>query len=105
MVQENLRLISGQPDYNTSYVAYRQAAKDCLFSYRGNRYSVPHPYAGKTVVVKEPAGGGGIRICSQQATIAEQRLASGKGAMVNQDEHYRDLVRRPRGRPPCAPLS
>jgi len=100
LARENLRPISSQPDYDTSYVAYRQVAKDCLFSYRGNRYSVPHRYAGKTVVVKEPVGGEWIRICSQLTTIAEHRLALGQGALVIQDEHYRGLVRRPRGRPP-----
>jgi len=103
LARENLRPINGQPDYDTSYVSYRQVAKDCLLSYRGNRYSVPHRYAGKTVGVKEPVGGGLIRICSQQTTIAEHRLALGKGAMVIQDEHYRGLVRRPRGRPPTGP--
>lgn len=35
--------------------------------------------------------------------IAEHRLAPGKGAMVIQKEHYRGLVRRPRGRPVSEP--
>jgi len=42
-------------------------------------------------------------LCSQQTTIGEHRLASGKGAMVIRDEHYRGLLRRLRGRPPSAP--
>ena len=105
LARENLRALSGQPDYDTSYVAYRQVAKDCLVSYRGNRYSVPHRYAGKTVVVKEPVGGGLIRLCYQQQTIAEHQLASGQGGMVIQEEHYGGLVRRPRGRSPSAPPS
>jgi transposase len=103
LARENLRPLHGQPDYDTSYVAYRQVGKDCLLSYRGNRYSVPHPYAGKTVVVKEPAGGGMIRICHQEGTLAQHPLAMGKGAMVIQPEHYQGLMRRPRGRPPSAP--
>jgi hypothetical protein len=83
--------------------AHLQGAKDCLFSYRGNRYSVPHRYASKTVVVREPVGGGWLRICSQQETIAEHRLATGKGAMVVQQEHYQGLARRPHGRPSTTP--
>lgn len=103
--RENLRSITAQPDYDTSYVAYREVAKDCLLSYRGNRYSVPHAYAGKRVVVKEAVDGGRIVICHQQERIAEHPLAAGKGAMVIEPEHYRGLLRRPRGRPPkAAPL-
>jgi transposase len=97
--RENLRSIAAQPDYDTSYVSYRQVQKDCLFSYRGNRYSVPHRYAGKTVVVKEPVGGGVIRVCHQQERVAEHQLAPGKGALVIAPEHYHGLLRRPRGRP------
>ena len=41
--REGLTPLNGQPDYDTSYESRRQAAKDCLVSYRGNRYSVPTP--------------------------------------------------------------
>lgn len=102
LARENLRSIAGQPDYDTSYVAYREVAKDCLLSYRGNRYSVPHRYAGKRVVVKEPAGESRIRLCYQEQTIAEHRLCSGKGTLVIEPEHYRGLPRSPRQRAPVA---
>jgi transposase len=98
LAKENLRSVAHQPDYDTSYVSYRQVAKDCLFSYHGNRYSVPHAYAGKTVVVKEPVKGGQIRICHQQDQIAKHLLAVGKGEMVIDAEHYRGLPRRDRMR-------
>lgn len=105
LARESLRSIAHQPDYDTSYVSYRQVAKDCLISYRGNRYSVPHRYAGKTVVVKEPVEGGRIVICHQQERIAEHRLAAGQGAMVIDQEHYRGLRRSERGRDGFAPLT
>jgi hypothetical protein len=38
---ERLLLLEEQPDYDTSYMEDRRVAKDCMFSYRGNRYSVP----------------------------------------------------------------
>ena len=53
-VHEGLTPLNGQPDYDTSYMSHRQVAKDCLLSYRGSRYSVPHAYAGKSVIVREP---------------------------------------------------
>ena len=62
LARENLTPLDGQPDYDTGYVGHRQVAKDCLVSYRGNRYSVPHSYAGKSVLVREPLDAGTVRI-------------------------------------------
>ena len=92
--EEKLRLLDGQPNYDTSYVSFREVAKDCLLSYKGNRYSVPHAYAGKRVVVKEPVAGEHITICYQHETIAEHQLSSGRGEMVIQAAHYAGLPRR-----------
>jgi transposase len=94
--REVLTPLDGQPDYDTSYYSPRQVAKDCLLSYHGNRYSVPYAYAGKSVVVREGLDSGAIRIFHQQDLIAEHRLASGKGDMVIQPEHYGSLPRRPK---------
>lgn len=41
--QERLLLLDEQPDYDTSYMEDRRVAKDCMLSYRGNRYSVTIP--------------------------------------------------------------
>ena len=76
-------------------------AKDCLVSYRGNRYSVPHEYAGRSVLVREPLDSGTIRVFDRQQLIAEHRLATGKGAMVVQPSHYGNPPRR--ARLPIAP--
>jgi len=74
-----------------------------LFSYRGNRYSVPHPYAGKSVLVREPLDSGTIRIFDQKDQIAEHPMAAGKGRMVIEPSHYGNLPRR--SRIPVAPAS
>jgi len=80
--QERLLLLDEFPDYDTSYMEDRRVAKDCMLSYRGNRYSVPFRFAGKTVLVREPVAGGRIEIYSEIKVIAEHRLAEGRGAMV-----------------------
>ena len=36
---EGLTPLNDQPAYDTSYVSHRQVARNCLVSYRGNRYS------------------------------------------------------------------
>jgi transposase len=106
--KERLILLDEQPDYDTSYMEDRRVAKDCLLSYRGNRYSVPCRYAGKTVLVREPVRGDSIQIYSDVKIIAEHRLAEGRGAMVMVPEHYqgladRRLTRRPAPAPEGAP--
>jgi len=106
--KERLLLLDDQPDYDTSYMEDRRVAKDCLLSYRGNRYSVPFRYAGKTVLVREPVRGGSIEIYSDIKVIAAHQLAEGRGAMVIAPEHYEGLAdkrptRRPVPSPECSP--
>ncbi|MEK7752706.1 MAG: hypothetical protein AAB654_12370, partial [Acidobacteriota bacterium] len=106
--QERLLLLDEFPDYDTSYMEDRRVAKDCMLSYRGNRYSAPFRFAGKTVLVREPVASGRIEIYSEIKVIAEHRLAAGRGVMVSDPAHYHGLAeqRRPRGPappPPCPP--
>jgi hypothetical protein len=93
---EGLTPLNGQPAYDTSYVSHRQVAKDCLFSYRGSRYSVPHLHAGTTVTVREPLDAGVIRVFARNDQIAEHQTATGKGAMIVDPSHYGELPRRSR---------
>jgi transposase len=100
LAKENLRSISDQPDYDTSYIRNRIVAKDCMLSYRGNRYSVPCQHVRKTVVVKEPVEGGRIRIYAGTDCIAEHVLSTGRGVMVMEPAHYQALAPRSRERKP-----
>ena len=93
---EGLTPLNGQPAYDTSYISHRQVAKDCLVAYRGNRYSVPHRYAGNAVLIREPVDAGTIRIFHQQNLIAEHRLSGKRGEMVIERCHYASLPRRSR---------
>lgn len=103
--REGLTPLGGQPDYDTSYVRHRRAAKDCLLSYRGNRYSVPHAFAGRrstaaasplrgwrdAVRLRAPASAGEPESGSP-ATGREAGAAESRSAPVQQ--------RSPRGRLP-----
>jgi len=102
---ERLLLLDEFPDYDTSYMEDRRVAKDCMLSYRGNRYSVPFRFAGKTVLVREPVSGGRIEIYSDIKVIAEHRLAAGRGVMVSDPAHYAGLAEKRRPRGPAAPES
>jgi hypothetical protein len=96
LAREGLTPLNSQPDYDTSYSTHRQVAKDCLVSYRGNRYSVPHTFAGKSMVLRQPLDSGTVRIFHHQDLIAEHKTATGKGKMVVERAHYGQLPRRPR---------
>jgi len=101
--QERLLLLDEFPDYDTSYMEDRRVAKDCMLSYRGNRYSVPFRFAGKTLLVREPVASGRIEIYSEIKVIAEHRLAEGRGVMVSDPAHYHGLAEQRRQRGPAAP--
>ena len=95
-LHEGLTPLNGQPAYDTSYVSHRQVAKDYLVSYRGNRYSVPHVHAGRSVAVREPLDSETIRIFYQQDLIAEHPLSTAKGVMVVEQAHFASLPCRSR---------
>lgn len=101
--QERLLLLDEFPDYDTSYMEDRRVAKDCMLSYRGNRYSVPFRFAGKTLLVREPVAGGRIEIYSDIQVIAEHRLAEGRGVTVTDPAHYAGLSEKRRARGPAPP--
>jgi len=102
--KETLRSVIGQPDYDTSYACWRQVGKDCLFSYRGQHYSVPHAYAGKTVLVKEPVRGTEITVWQQNRLLCRHRLGIHRGEFHIDPEHYRGLPGSRSSRPALVPL-
>lgn len=95
-------------DYDTSYLAHRQVLRDCFVHYRGSRYSVPHRYAGRSVVVREPLTGKRLHIYQRDELIAEHPLSRQKGAVVYDPQHFVGLrpqhrllalsTRKPEGR-------
>lgn len=89
--REKLIPIDEVAPYDTSYVSERKVTKDCLVSYQGVHYSVPHRYVGKVVTVREPLAGGVIHIHFQDERIATHIKSREKGAFVIDEEHYTGL--------------
>ncbi|MER3453276.1 MAG: hypothetical protein C4344_06505 [Acidimicrobiia bacterium] len=70
---------------------FRKVSWDCLVSFGGSRYSVPHPYAGKQVWVRASQG---VRLAvynQRGECIAEHALSTKKGVTVLVPEHYAGL--------------
>jgi transposase len=68
---------------------FRKVTSDCLISYGGNRYSVPHHFARSEVWVRVSKGAY-LHIYSQKnALIAVHPLSTGKGEVILKEDHYR----------------
>jgi len=68
----------------------RKVSADCLVSFQGSRYSVPHFFATKEVWLKVSQGYRLLIYSSQNKLIAEHLLSLKKGVLVMKDEHYKE---------------
>lgn len=80
--------------FHSSLEEVRKVSLDCLVSFGGSRYSVPHPYAGMRVWVRAVLGARVEIFDRQGACLAGHARATKKGATVMCPEHYAGL-RRP----------
>jgi transposase len=76
-------------DYDTSVKLFRKVHKDCRLSYNANTYLVPHPMAGKRVMLK--IKGGTIRIFHDQDLIAVYEEPDEKHTVVGISNIYASL--------------
>lgn len=79
----------------TRFVGVREEVRrvnwDCLLSFRGNKYSVPHIYAGKLVWVRTSQGTM-LQVYNQKREcVATHSLSHGKGAITMDKAHYAGL--------------
>lgn len=72
----------------------RKVSVDCLVSYGGSRYSVPHRYAGTQVWVRAALGAQVEIYDAHGALIASHVPAAKKGLTVIEQEHYAGLRQR-----------
>ena len=70
----------------------RKVTADCLVSFQGNRYSVPHFFATKEVWLKVSQGCRLLIYSSQNKLIAEHNLSVKKGGIFMKQEHYKNHV-------------
>lgn len=73
----------------------RKVSLDCLVSYGGSRYSVPHRHAGAQVWVRAVLGARLEVYGAQGECVATHALAATKGALVIDPAHYAGLPQRP----------
>jgi transposase len=78
----------------------RQVSGDCLVSFEGVRYSVPAPYAGKTVWVRPSQGRGLTVLAPSGVVLATHDFPPAGKRLVIRQEHYAVLRRRHQARLP-----
>lgn len=76
--------------YDTRTVHLHKVNKDCLISYRGNFYSVPHSYAGQTIEVQDD--GESIYCFVERKLMAQhKKCLVKKGQLIINPAHYEGL--------------
>lgn len=72
-----------------TFTEFRKVTSDCLISYKGNRYSVPHIFALKDVWIKRSRGTSLMIYSENNKLIAEHSIVSGKGNIIIDKSHYK----------------
>ena len=88
--QENLKNISDIPPYQIRREESRKVSRDCYISYRGNRYSVPYQYAGRSVPLELQGDRMNIRLGSE--VIGSHGVVPGHARMIREKEHFKGLL-------------
>ena len=75
--------------YDIAEKCYRKVYKDCQLSFNGNRYVVPHEYAGKKVLLK--ISDGVLRIFYDDQLIAVYQIPEDRGQTLAHPQFYQRL--------------
>jgi transposase len=86
LAEEKLTPVDPRPDYDTSYISWRQVTKDSFISYKGNRYSVPSRHNLRRVLVKETPQGM-LELYVGRLKVASHRIEYRRGMVVALPEH------------------
>jgi len=75
--------------YDTSEKVVRPVYRDCQFSFRGNRYVVPHTLVGKPVLLK--IKNGVLRVYDDDRLVTEYQIPEAKGQLLAHPGFYEAL--------------
>lgn len=85
----HLQPVNGRPPYPHRDDEQYKVARDAYVSWDGSRYSVPWPYAGKQVWVREHGGAVEVRYGAER--IARHARAATRHQVVTQSEHHQGI--------------
>jgi transposase len=99
--QERSSLSPIPPDYDTALKLYRKVYKDCLISYRTNRYQVPPEAIGKRVLLKIKDGT--LRIYDDDRLLITHTECPERGRMITDPAVIAQILRQRLQRPQTPP--
>ena len=82
---ENLHPLR-EEDYAIEQSETRKSSKDCYISFEGNRYSIPHQYSCRDLMIK--LKGDDLRIFYGDELIATHKVSCQKGQMITDPDHF-----------------
>lgn len=88
--QPFLQAWGAKPLFPISYWEVREVSKDCMISYRGNKYSVPHRFVGYQLKIRL-SDENELEIFNEQECVIRYPLAQGKAKTVMTPSHYAGL--------------
>jgi len=88
--QENLKSIAMILPYRLRREEHRKISREAFVSYLGNRYSVPHQYAGRDAVLELHDGQMTIRVGVD--VICSHTVAPGHTRIIRKREHFSGLL-------------
>ena len=88
--QENLKSLIGIPPYLLRREEHRKISREAYLSYRGNRYSVPHRYAGREAILEIQGDQMTIRVGTE--TVCSHTVVPGHTRIIREGEHFSGLL-------------
>lgn len=88
--KENLKSLHAIQPYQVRMEEHRKVSRDSYVSYRGNRYSVPYRYAGRSVTLE--LQGESMTIRQGSEVICSHDIVPGNSRMIREKEHFTGLL-------------
>jgi len=88
--QEHLKSLAVIPPYRLRREAHRKISREAFVSYLGNRYSVPHRYAGRDAVLELHDGQMTVRVGIE--VICSHTVVPGHTRIIREEEHFSGLL-------------
>jgi transposase len=94
--KERLLSIANKSLYDVSETYYRKVFSDIHFSFEGNRYSTPHRYVGREVLVKKAQDNKSIKIYYRNELIAIHKLNQEEKDIYVTDKSHMEALKKTR---------
>lgn len=101
--KENLNSLRPDMVFDTALYEQRKITVDCLVSYQGCRYSVPHKFAGSVATIRDHENGF-FDVLVKEEVVATHTLSPVKGRTIFVSRHYEGIPQNESSLPQRLPI-